>query len=404
MPNIPPGAGSGAPDISASSYEVFLEPGQTESVRIYYDSQAYYGPPFTRPVCIWFRINREPWQRMNLEKADAKEGERLLRGNFMSEPLKPGRVLQYRIFNDPNRTPEEDYERDYRIRMPREGYPLGSQTIMILGLLKKPIKTHWTSERKETVGGTYCWLRIGTPDVRTTVRVNVTQRVSDRNDYSTQFETYRVRELESQMVVEPLLPGQLYDRTIRYVDSSGNWWDETDTFTTLQRVVTLTADSVYIIDDGDPLADGEASFMIMFYQDRTPTDAFFLGNEDYKVHDGQTIPIAEVPRFDFSQPWEFPFSERGPAVRVYGPEIVTAFTERIGIRTLGIEHDGLFESDEVATSEVDEIGGVLFLPIPAGVEETVVDATGSIEAASYNKLEEGAFKFSVKYRFSVSYV
>jgi hypothetical protein len=44
------------------------------------------------------------------------------------------------------------------------------------------------------------------------------------------------------------------------------------------------------------------------------------------------------------------------------------------------------------------------LPIPAGADETVIGAAGSIEATSYNKSEEGEFKFSVKYRFSVSYV
>jgi hypothetical protein len=293
-----------------------------------------------------------------------------------------------------------------------------------LGLLEKPIKTRWQHTFKGTPGGTYYHASVQTPGVRTHVLIQISQQEPTAGVFDTlQFEEpiasiLGLNQTSYELDLAPanpgdpdyprvmgadarysLLPGAPYYCLIRYSDSAGDWWYEIEKFAAKQRVVTLKADSIYINNDGDPFADGEASFEISFTQASVGSVTFYLGNDDYKIHDEQTIALTQLHKWDTTAPveqqiWPYPV---GPVEKVFGPFTVTPENRDISVAIGGIEHDGILESDEIASTWVQPDS----IYYPVGPAESVTDQTASVTAAP--EITGDDFEFTVSYRYSIAY-
>jgi hypothetical protein len=201
---------------------------------------------------------------------------------------------------------------------------------------------------------------------------------------------------EYELVVTPLRPGTDYYCLIRYSDVNGDWWVEEEKFTTLQRMVTVRGDRIEINDDGDPFADGEASFSFQFAQGANSA-TFFLGHDDYKIHDGQNIALGSLPKIDTADVtsliWPPPTA---PCEKTFGPFAVRDDTPDVTVAANGTEYDGLFEPNEYAANAQ--------LPVycPTGLEEVVSDKTSAVSVAATDPDDD--FSFTLHYRHSVNYV
>nr|WP_298683284.1 hypothetical protein [uncultured Dongia sp.] len=353
-------------------------------------------------AAIWWRRNTEAWHMFPLEKTGPAPQ---YKGSFYSESVGPGDVLQYRMYDA---KVYRDYVPDTVPNETQKGSGIEVRHVEIFGLLNMsrntPDKMKNSYRSDAVVGGTYYGRKIATPGIRTNVLIEVSQQEPVYGlPHYLRFEKPEVSVLalgeeQYDLNLMPLTPGANYYCLIRYSDSAGNWFFEDAKFTTLRRQVTLKADTIHIDNDGDPHADGEASFNFQFGQGATNTAIFFMGHADFKVHSGQTIALGTMLKLDTSLPlvdqvWPLP---TGPAEKTFGPFSVTPETPDITVYAAGTEYDGIFESDERAAS-----GDHHYLSYPYGPGETVIDKAASITA---NPLDGDDFTFTVNYRYSVVYL
>jgi len=357
-------------------------------------------------VAIWWRMNTQLWQKLDFRKVGI-EDHPVNKGSFLSWNVYPGDVLQYRMYND---TVNPDYVPDTVVNETATrihgGIPVWHTEIF--GLFKlwrnAPDKLKAAYRPEKYVGGTYYGLKYNSPGINTNILFEVSQqepiyglpnllRFTDPDRFSTV--TVGAQQYDLQLM--PMEPGTNYNTLIRYSDDQGNWLIEEGKFTSLRRQVTVRADSVHIDNDGDPMADGEASFTFQIGQGPTNTAIFFMGNEDFKVHSGQTIPLGTMYKLDTSLPladqlWPLP---QGPAEKTFGPFSTSDGLPAITVNAAGTEYDGLLESDE-------HTGGGASVPFwyPFGPGEMVIDQTDSVIAKPSN----GNFEFTLNYRYSVTYV
>lgn len=337
---------------------------------------------------MWSRMNMGPWQKLRFTFTESW---------FQSGHVGPGDVLEYRLYDDatmPGYVPDTVANE----LQPRSGAILAH--VEIFGLLKFPIKTDWVRGGEKKPGGTYYLRQIATgSNVTINVRIEVSREkpVPDANEY-VRFDKPDISMLalgknQYELIMTPLRPGTDYYCLIRYSDVQGNWWLEEEKFTTLQRIVTVKGHHIEINDDGDPFADGEASFSFQFAQG-TNSATFFLGHDDYKIYDGQSISLGSLPRLDTTDlTWP---PQVAPCEKTFGPFAVHDDTPDVTVGANGTEYDGAFEPNEYAATAQ--------LPVycPTGIQEVVSDNASVVSVAATDP--EDDFSFTLHYRYWVNYV
>ena len=358
-------------------------------------------------VAIWWRRNTEAWHKLDFPKVGIN-AHPVNKGAFWSWNVAPGDVLQYRMYND---TVQPGYVPD---TVANETQPHSGAMVWhteIFGLLNMsrntPDKLKNSYKAEKRIGGTYYGLRYQSKGINTNILFEISQQepIYGLPNYLRFTDPQRLSWLglgaqQYDFNLMPLQPGTTYNVLIRYSDESGNWFMEQEKITTLRRQVVLKGDSIVVDNDGDPFADGEASFNIQFGQGATNTAIFFMGHDDFKVHNGQNLPLGTLYKLDTSLPlvdqvWPLP---EGPVEKTFGPYGAGDGLPDITVYAAGTEYDGLFESDEHAAT-----GGGFFatLTYPTGPDETVTDKTASITAVPD---EDDNFQFTLNYRYSITYL
>jgi hypothetical protein len=373
-------------------------------------------------VAIWYRTNFFYWQRYPMEKLieGTQNPDLAFRGEFDSELLKAGTVVEYRIFDDVADAGHNPNNGDTG----PSGAVVPYREAVLMGFLEKPIKTRWPHTSKGTPGGTYYHSSIQIPGSRTHVLVQVSlsepvKGVFDILEFAEPAaavlglnqESYELDVIPSEPDApyprkieadarQSLVPGANYYCLIRYSNSVGDWWYEVEKFTTLQRLVTLKGDTIHIDNDGDPFSKGEASFEIAFKQGTVGSVHFYLGNDDFKVDTGQTIQLGQLNSLDSSAPPADqiqPYPKK-PVEKTFGPFAVTPETQDISVELSGTEYDGIFESDEEASTWVQPA----YIYYPVGPAETVTEQPAAVTASPLVTGDD--FQFTLNYRYSISYV
>jgi len=358
--------------ITATPGVLFIDAGAGQMAgtsRIDYDS--------LDPVVIWHRFNLGTWTRLNLFKlVGTKNADH--KGRFQTDPLTPGDLRQYRMYQDAAIDPNLVSDAQFTYRQ-----------VDIQAFVLQPDARDWIRDGNTQVGGTFYFRQIATPPRLTTIRAEVSPFPPFTDKYGQlQFKAPE-QVLQSFLTtnhvfeLKPLLPGTPYYATFRMSDSKGNWYYVFEKFITLQRKVTVALDSIYIDNDGDPFSSGEASFSVKVYEGDNQIDEVAFGDDEFSVTDGQTVAITHQT--------------------VVGPKQVTQASYSIGLNASGTEYDGWLESDEHADTWGSPPDLKRQLDFPAGrFVEQMTNQAFSVEAIPGSVDDD--FRFTVKGRYSVEYL
>lgn len=276
------------------------------------------------PMVLWQRLNLGVWTEVNLF-ATVGTVDADLKGSFVTPPLRPGDLLEFRSYFyrsvDPNgRTSERDLF-------------TGAQ---VQALVSVPEEQPWITDQTTDVGGTFYRRIIATPPLFTAIHAEIGTGTPSRGTFGEMILPSVVATADSQLkqvhTVEllPLLAGQSYVCTVRINDAAGRWFTLVENLTTLLRTVTVDVASVFINNDGDGGGAGEAEFWITTYEGETEIDQIHFGDDENDVYTGTAVLLGNQI--------------------VRGPKVVTAADHDIGINAAGIEYDGFLEADEHANT------------------------------------------------------
>lgn len=291
--------------------------------------------------------------------------------------LKPGKVYEVCIF-------EENHG-------PRTTDPIRVACLKVFCLWKKPEERALITDQNTASGGTWHAHHVHTkvPTNIVTIGVSRVRPTLDGNGIPvlTSAEGAPTTPLTTSndhfVEINPLLPGNHYFFLVLVTDSFGNWDFRQEELDTLRRKITVEFPTIHIFNDGDPFNDGEGEFWFRIYFG-SPAQPVLVVDPDFH------LPTQDIDDWgETDRPYSMGFAHAGPL------EVVTPATSRVSVGSWGIEHDGIFESDEGAQSR-DAV-----LPFPAGrFVETVTNSTFSMDCPSSTGDD---FHYGVDVRWSVAY-
>jgi hypothetical protein len=350
----------------------------TGVTRIFYDGDRRRARVFQRQLGdpIW----KGPLNLQQKALDEGKTADATVSGDFISDPLSPGDTIQYGILpsgtdlDDLN--PAEKEVSDGRF----------AQIVTVFALLKRSGEPDFISDHKTRTGGTWRLHQIATGTTETVMVLQAGQGVP----FQDKFGMWQLSDVERtaisskdtnhELEVTPLWPGHLYASTIRLSNKKGHWQSFHELFVTLRRTVDVTFSKLKIINDGDPFAEGEASFT-------------------FQVIEGKLGVVKTMTRPERDIRDENPFDEitLAPASsfsHTIGPKSITEDNRSIGVRISGHEYDGFLEPDEFAGN------GLKLLQVPTGMGKETITTDTSVSAPSTS---DDDFTFSVIVKHSIKY-
>jgi hypothetical protein len=361
--------------IRAEKTTLLLDAGASDQTTIFYNVDSNPAIVFQRDLGGAWKGPLDLRQKARDEgKTNSQINDARFFGDFKSELLSPGRIIQYGIL--PAGLPE---------RTNPKGLSDNSfeQISTVVALLKQTGPTNFITDGNEATGGTFRFRQINTLPADTAMIFKIGKQgqgiaVQDPSGL------WRLTKTEHTLVsgwgknheleATPLLPGNVFASTILLVDKSGRWQSMSEYFSTLQRTVKVDLVELHIDNDGDTAANSRAGFRL-------------------EIHEGQAVPATfEVPERDIGDGDDIDLTNENFSATM-GPKTITEDNHDVAVFVWGYDEDGI-EANEHAES------GLIPLSIPNGrLNETVTNADTWLQAYP----TEGDIEFKARVRHSVNY-
>lgn len=190
-----------------------------------------------RPAAIWYRHNFYVWIRLVLDRnAFAGCGRDLYHGQFRSAALRPGDVLEYRLYLDPAHNPACG-ERNFR------GETVPYESLTLMGLKRDAASRSWTRNTSQPGGSAESCRRIFSPGRVTHVLMEAARHAPQadaRGRFAFAAPELSLLSLNRQkhlLDLATLVPGAEYNLTLRHSNAAGDWFCERDTLMVPARPV-----------------------------------------------------------------------------------------------------------------------------------------------------------------------
>ena len=213
----------------AEETTLYLAPDTAQSTEIAYAAE--------RPVAIWYRHNFYVWIRLVLDRTGApKRPNGIRQGSFRSAALRPGDVLEYRLYLDPAHNPARGEMNAAGKLVPHDG-------ITLMGLKAAPTAGRWPRHATSTLRVGSSRHRIGSPGRTSHVLVEVAREKplalpSSALAFATpEISLLSLNRQSHQLDLGALAPGADYHLIARHSDAQGNWFCDQDTLATPRRPV-----------------------------------------------------------------------------------------------------------------------------------------------------------------------
>lgn len=324
-----------------------------------------------RPDELWERMPGSGWSLINVHVRTG-QGDIADRTGQFPITLKPGQSYDIGI-----------YEQDHG---PLSSDPINLLRLKVYCILKRSNVTLITDENRNT-GGTWHWHQIATNVPTSIVTIGVSQKASFLDSDGIP----RLKDMEGAptaalgtttnhlVEINPLLPGNHYFFLVVVTDAAGNWDSRREEFSTLRRKMTVEFPTIHIYNDGDPGSVGEGEFWFRVLEGQQVLQEFHLPTQD--IDDwGET-----------DRSYSVGFAHIGI------PTVVTPGTQNVKVFSTGIEHDGIFESDEGAGLVT------VNLPLPVGRFIEKVNNNKFIMDCPPSTVDDD-FHYGVEVRWSVDYL
>jgi hypothetical protein len=268
--------------------------------------------------------------------------------------------------------------------------PIRNSYLKVFSVWKKPEGLKLITDQNEAFGGTWYWrqthtriptdiMTIGVSRTKPTIDINGIPHLQSHEGEPT---APLVISDDHQVEINPLLAGNHYFFVVVVTDAFGNWDFQQAEFTTFRRKLTVEFPTVHIFNDGDPFDHGEGEFWFQVY---------FGGPRHQDVIQEFHLPTQDIDDWgETDRPYSVGFAHVGSL------EVVNPGQESVWVGSRGIEHDGIFESDETAHSRDKALG----LPVGRFVE-TVTNSTLTMDCVNTN---DSDFHYGVDVRWSVAYM
>jgi hypothetical protein len=296
-------------------------------------------------------------------------------GNFMSDPLPPGNVIQYGIlpFGFPKNPAKEEI-----------GDDRFAQIITVIVLLKQ--SGPWTftiSDENKNAGGTFRRRQINTHPTETAMVLLIGVRGEGLAFQDPASKMWKLTKGEHtrisgwgtnhDFVVTPLWPGNIYWSTILLFDKAGHWQSWAESFRTLKRTVKVEFTELDIVNDGDPGGKANCGFLLT-------------------VHEGAKVKEFSVPEQEVFDGKVIEFEEGTHVYKTKQPKQIDEEDWGVAVSVFGYDEDGWL-ANERASSRLEH------LSVPIGETEVVVDSDKFIDATPLS----GDFEFKARVKHSISY-
>lgn len=226
----------------------------------------------------------------------------------------------------------------------------------------------------------FCLLQVGTTApvvIPTTTKSNVELKQIVTPDAEDRSPNGTFHDLECK----PLIPGELYSVVIMAVDEEGYWDCKDDVLNTKLRQVDISINNIHVKNDGDPGGAGQAEFWVTVFEGGsagiTAAREFHLGNDDYRVYDGEDIFVA----------WN---------VTIGPKKVDPTVNALIAVHTNALEYDGIEGTEKAGSDGTDTP-----LRFPVGRDEETEEF--DVHVGGY-PLRDDDFEYSIRFDWKVKYV
>jgi hypothetical protein len=267
--------------------------------------------------------------------------------------------------------------------------PIRLANLNVFGLLKNPSDRALITDENRAFGGTWYFHQIHTK-VPTSIVSFAVSRFSPTIDSlgiphpvkpDGEPTSPLVLSNDHKIQIKPILPGNNYFFSAVVIDAKGNWDIRQETFTSLRRAFTVSFPTIHIFNDGDPFGHGEGEFWFRIY--------FGPHNMPIKIEDFHRSTMDIDDWSETSRPYSMSFIHNGTPLTVKENEV------NVSVSAWGLEHDGIFESDEACWSND------VILPFPAG--RFIENASGSF-TMDCPSVTNDDFHYGADVVWSVQYV
>jgi hypothetical protein len=325
---------------------------------------------------FWERVAGGIWTEVNLH-VRLGLGDVADRMGSFDITLKPGLSYEAAVFEKGNG--------------PLTAHPLVECSLAVYCVWREPTDRALITEQSLDVGGTWSshLLRTKVPTNIISIGVSRTPPTIDSTGMPHNVAPDGVptrpltNAIEHSVEINPLFPGNHYFFAVVVADAFGNWDVRQGQFTTLRRKITVEFLTIHIYNDGDPYDSGEGEFWFEVYlghpSQPTKVETFHL-------------PTQEIDDwYETDRPYPVGFTHVG-SLQAVKPE-----KSEVWVGSRGIEHDGIFETDEGAWSKDRQ----LFLPV-GRAEETVTNKFFTMDCPIATDGDD--FHYGVDVRWSVAYL
>jgi hypothetical protein len=327
-------------------------------------------------------LDQELWERMDggnwsQKRTKNKEKEAEFRGKY-DITLKPGQFYDVAVFQS-NRGP-----------LPSADPSLVTE-LRVFCLWKKPEVQKLITDGNSSWGGTWYSRQLATNVPTNIVTIGVSRIAPEFDGNGIPFfkspdgaPTAPLTTTDNHFVeIKPLFAGNDYFFAVVVADVFGNWEVLEAEFTTFRRKITVEFPTIHIYNDGDPSSVGEGEFWFRVYTGETfKTEV---------IHDFH-LPTQDIDDWnETDRPYAVGFAHLGSL------EVIEPKTQNVGVSSWGIEHDGIFDSNEGAGFPIG-----IFLPIPAGqFVENVTNSFFRLDCPTSTVGDD--FRYGVDVRWSIEY-
>lgn len=328
---------------------------------------------------IIHRLDADDWMKVTIPTSSPND-DAYSRGQFDSLRVAPGHSYQACIvpsdFDVDSKTPPNEWYVSYE---EGEGPP---ELITVIALRKRPEERDLYHEGDSNTYGTY-HERVATAHQSVLARLSIGPwkpvdigdgRLTLPTPVATQT---RGPQTGFSFTLEGLLPGTAYYSLMLLVDEFGNWQYVEDAVTTLARKVEVTLDALFVLDDGDWLSTGEASWDFYLHTAGGPRSS----NLSYK---NSNVDSGHYARPDPS------------GTVTLGPYTPSSDKPRVFFGVTGWQdNSGAFPyyGDDLAIGERE-------IPCPIGKHEKVQNRKSQVQV---RENAGGSYEFRVDYTYSIKY-
>ncbi|MBA2953779.1 hypothetical protein GON03_05580 [Nocardioides sp. MAH-18] len=328
---------------------------------------------------IIHRLDADDWMKVSFPTSSPSDDAHV-RGQFDSLRVPPGHSYQACIvpsdFDVDSKTPPHEWYVNYD-----EG-EAPPELVTVIALRKRPEERDLYHEGDSNTYGTY-HERVATTHKPVLAHLSIGPwKPRDIGDARRALPTPVVTQARGpqtgfSFTLEGLLPGTDYYTLLLLVDEFGNWQYVEDSVTTLSRKVEATVDALFVLDDGDLLSKGEASWDFYLHTAGGPS----TNNLSYKN--------SNIDSGHFARP--------DPAGTVtLGPYTPLPEKPRVFFGVTGWQYNsGSFPSygDDLAIGERE-------IPCPTGKHEKVQNRKAQVQVRD---TVGGSYEFRVDYTYSIKY-